>query len=215
MNLNKMYGYFDPTQYEDRFVVIGCGAIGSHVAEILTRLGIKHITLYDFDFVTEHNITNQLYTAEDVNKLKTEALANYLKKINPDLKLIVKGKYTDQPLSGHVILAVDSVDVRKEIINNNITNIYIKTWTDFRMGLTEAQAYLYTDPKNLLKTLDFTHEEAMQNTPVSPCGTTLNVNTTVKCITALGIQNLINHLLKKPNKHIVTIDLNKLDILTI
>ena len=215
MNLNKMYGYFDPNDHNERFNIIGCGAIGSHIAEILIRFGITKINLYDDDVVNEHNLTNQLYTTEDLNLPKTEALKRYLLKINPEAKITIFGRYTNQHLSGHVILAVDSVETRKSILEINKYNEHIKSWSDYRMGLTEAQHFFYTEPEHLLKTLDFTHEEAMQNTPISPCGTTLNVCTTVKSICALGVQNLIHFLLDKDTIHIITINLTDISILKI
>ena len=211
MNLNKMYGYLTPDT-DLNFNIIGCGAIGSNVAENIIRLGYTNITLYDFDTVSPHNITNQNFTSDDINKNKTECLKEYLLKINPEAEITTKGKYIDQNLSGVVILAVDNIETRKSIVEKNVGNPYIKYWLDFRMGLTEAQSFFVFNTPNeiewLLKTMDFSHEEATENTPVSPCGTTLNVVTTVKTICALGTQNLINAELSKPTYNLLLINLD-------
>ena len=59
MDLNKSREFFDPNKVKGRCHIIGCGSIGSHVAELLARYGIKKLTLYDFDVVEPHNLVNQ------------------------------------------------------------------------------------------------------------------------------------------------------------
>ena len=85
MNLNKHFEFFNPTEIKDEICIIGCGAIGSTIAEMLVRLGIESINLYDFDTVSEHNITNQMFRNEDIGKNKVDALEEILLGINPDL----------------------------------------------------------------------------------------------------------------------------------
>ena len=36
--------------------IIGCGGLGGHIAEILTRIGIGELSIYDFDIFEEHNL---------------------------------------------------------------------------------------------------------------------------------------------------------------
>ena len=95
MDLSKSYEFFKPEMLESRIHIIGCGAIGSTVAENLVRFGITNISLYDFDTVEPHNIANQMFRQTDIGKLKTEAVAEYLCEINPEcaesLKLYSEG----------------------------------------------------------------------------------------------------------------------------
>ena len=102
MDLNKSLEFFDPKKVQRVVHIIGCGSIGSNVAELLVRYGIKNIVLWDYDIVERHNIANQIFTEEDVAKPKTEALSKYLFKINPELKktLRIKNKYEGEFLSG-------------------------------------------------------------------------------------------------------------------
>ena len=86
MDLSKSYEFFKPEMCGERLHIIGCGAIGSTVAENLVRFGLTNITLYDFDTVERHNIANQMFKETDIGKLKTEALAEYLCDINPDVR---------------------------------------------------------------------------------------------------------------------------------
>jgi molybdopterin/thiamine biosynthesis adenylyltransferase len=207
MNLNKHLEFFDPTALTDEIHIIGCGAVGSTIAEQLARLGIKKLHLYDFDKVSEHNITNQMYWHKHIGMQKLTALSEILTNINPDIELILheKGWKEHHTLSGYVFIAVDNIDTRKEIIHTNRYNTNIKAAFDIRIRLTDAQHFAaHWNPQEiefLLSTMDFTREEAQASTPVSACGTTLSVTPTVRHICASAVANLINVI---TNKHKLT-----------
>ena len=210
MDLNKSLEYFDPAKVKERCHVIGCGSIGSNVAELLARYGIEHIILWDFDEVEPHNIANQLYTEEDVGKPKTKALSELLYKINPMLKrtLKTKEKYDKHILDGYVFMCVDNVDVRKEIVTTNRYNPEIKAVFDFRTTLLEGQCYFAEwnnnkQKQSLITSLDFTHEEAKANTPVSACGFELSVSHVVKMCSIMGIANFTNYINNEETKHLI------------
>lgn len=200
MNIIKHLDFFDPiTTLNGPVHIIGIGAVGSCVAEQLTRLGIEEITIYDFDTVSEHNITNQIYFYDQIGMPKDKALSDILWKINPRLKINCKGKYTDQKLSGYIFLCVDNIDLRRDITTAQKYNPYIRAVFDFRMRLTDAQLYAadWTNPKQkeaLLNSMAFTHEEAKDATPTNACGTTLSVNPTVRILVSYGIANFINFI---------------------
>ena len=210
MDLNKSLEFFDPSKVNEKCHVIGCGSIGSNVAELLARYGIADITLWDFDEVEPHNIANQLYTEEDVGQPKTVALHKMLSKINPILKksINIEYKYEGRPLSGYVFMCVDNVEVRQMIVNSNWYNPNIIAMFDFRTTLLEGQCYFAdwtnTKQKNSLKeSLNFTHEEAKANTPVSACGFELSVSPVVKMTSIMGIVNFTNFINKEPTKHLI------------
>ena len=85
MNLNKSREFFDPELLDAPIHIIGCGAVGSTIAENLARLGIKELNLWDFDDVEEHNIANQMFFQHQVNKPNTEAVESICKLINPEI----------------------------------------------------------------------------------------------------------------------------------
>lgn len=212
MNLNKHREFFDPDKFTDDIHIIGCGAVGSTIAEQLARLGIKKLHLYDFDNVTEHNITNQMFYLAHVGLTKLKALDEILHAINPDIELIhhPEGWTKGKALSGYIYLAVDNIDTRKEIVKDNLFNPNIKAMFDTRMRLTDAQHFgaLWTTEgkKFLQETMNFTREEAANSTPVSACGTTLSVTPTVRIICSLAVSNLVNVILGKPIAKTVLID---------
>lgn len=59
-----------------RIVVCGAGAIGSHLAMTLARMGAKTLYVVDFDRVEDKNLQSQIYNTADVGSLKCHALRN-------------------------------------------------------------------------------------------------------------------------------------------
>lgn len=57
------------------------------VAYALTRIGVGHLHLVDFDRVDITNLNRQQYFMEDIGKYKTDALEALLRKINPYLDI--------------------------------------------------------------------------------------------------------------------------------
>lgn len=69
-------------------VVVGCGALGTHQAELLGRAGIGTLRVADRDVVERVNLHRQvLFTEEDVaaGLPKAEAVARHIRGINPDV----------------------------------------------------------------------------------------------------------------------------------
>src|SRR5574344_44478 len=211
MNLNKHIEFFNPALVTEPIHIIGCGALGSHIAELLVRLGCDNIHLWDFDVVSPHNITNQLFVHKQIGQKKTIALSYLLEEINPQVKLTLHEKYEMQNLSGYVFLMVDSIDLRRAIVEHLKDNKYVKAVFDARMRLTDAQSYgadwtNKEDIEALLNTMQFTGEEAKASTPVSACGTTLSITPTVKMVAAVTVSNFINLMLGKELMKIILLD---------
>lgn len=197
MDLSKSYEFFQPEKVRERIHIIGCGSVGSTIAENLARCGIKKMTLWDFDKVESHNIVNQMFGQQDIGKTKVEALKDILVGINPDMELRLKPEgWNGEMLSGYIFLAVDSIEIRRKIVEQHMDNTNIKAMFDTRTLLTGAQLYAanwseYKSKKDFLNTMQFSHEEAAAETPVSACGVTLGVATTVRIAAALSVNNFI------------------------
>jgi len=214
LNLAKSYDFFKPENCTERIHIIGCGSVGSTVAELLVRFGLTKLTLYDFDIVEPKNLANQLFRQEHIGMSKVEALASMLQEINPEIdaeiKLEPKG-YINQKLSGYVFLCVDTIELRRGIATANKDNPYIKAMFDFRTRLTDAQHYAadWSDMKTVedfLRSMEFSHEEAAEETPVSACNVALSVAPTVRIIYALGVANFINFVKGTGLKKLILMD---------
>ena len=94
---------------------------------------------------------------------------------------------------------------------SNKDNPYIKAMLDFRTRLTDAQHYAadWSDMKmvdDFIKSMDFTHDEAKAETPVSACNVTLSVAPTVRMVCALGVANFINFVKGSRLKKMILVD---------
>lgn len=67
--------------------VAGLGGIGSNTAVLLCRMGIGRLHLVDYDLVDMTNINRQQYLPGNIGMPKTEALADILLNINPEIQL--------------------------------------------------------------------------------------------------------------------------------
>ena len=214
MDLSKHLEYFDPlNDIKAPIHIIGVGAIGSTVAEMLTRMGVPELHIYDMDIVTPHNLANQMFLHEHSTTAcpKESALIDLCRLINPGIIITPHGAYTNQRLAGYIFLCVDNIDLRREICQAQTVNPYIKAIFDFRMGLADAQHYAadWANPKhkeNLLNTMQFTHAEAKANSPVNACGTSLNIIYTVRSIVSFGLANFVNFIKTEEMKKMILID---------
>ena len=214
MDLSKVYEFFQPEKVDGKIHIVGCGSVGSTVAENLARCGVTDFVLWDFDTVEAHNVANQMFTQPDINRPKVEALRDILVNINPEIadriKLEPKG-WKGKLMSGYIFLAVDNIDIRREIVEKHYDSPYVKAVFDFRTMLESAQHFAadWSDEamkKSLLNSMQFSHDEASSETPVSACGVTLGVVTTVRTICELGVNNFINFVKGKGLKKTVLFD---------
>ena len=214
MDLSKSYDFFQPEKDTARIHIVGCGSVGSTLAENLARCGVTKMTLWDFDTVEAHNIVNQMFRQQDVGKTKVEALKDILMDINPEIKDDVELKpkgWEGKLMSGYIFLCVDNIELRRTIVEKHMDSPYVKAVFDFRTLLESAQHYAadwsdYKMKQDLLKSMQFSHEEAAEETPVSACGVTLGVATTVRLICALGVNNYINFVKGNGIKKLIMID---------
>lgn len=223
MNLVKSKDYFNPISVKSRCHIIGCGSVGSSVAELLARLGVEKISLYDFDIVEPHNIVNQMFVNTDIKREKVYATKDIIMGINPaaenHIKVFDKG-YSGERLSGYVFLCVDNIDLRRQICESNIQNKSIKAVFDFRTRLEDAQHYaadwsMPDDIKNLISTMQFTHEEAHEATPVTACNVEMGVAPTVRLICGCGIANFMNFVRLGVLKKMLIFNIFDFDLLAI
>lgn len=200
MDLSKIEMVFSPSSVNERIHIIGCGSVGSTIAELLARYGLTKFTLWDMDIVEPKNIVNQMFFHSDIAHPKVEAVANRICEVNPDAKADIKlmpNGWNGEQVRGYVFLAVDSIEIRKQFLEKNKYNANLLGVFDIRTGLYGAQCWSanWKDRKqieNLKNSMDFTHEEAKASTPISACGIVQGVAPTVRMISCLAVTNFIN-----------------------
>lgn len=110
--------------------IIGCGGLGSNVAEMLVRSGIGRLTLVDFDVVDERNLNRQFFFRDQVGMPKVIALSENLQRIRSDVRLdLVAERVTAANLVGlvrsacAVVEAVDEAGTKAMIVNTVLAQL--------------------------------------------------------------------------------------------
>ena len=96
-------------------LIVGAGGLGSPISIYLAALGLGKIGIIDNDNVEISNLSRQIvFDTNDINKNKSLAAVNKLKKINPDIKLQSFDrrltKHTIHEIGKHFDLIVDGSD---------------------------------------------------------------------------------------------------------
>jgi hypothetical protein len=127
-------------------------------------MGIKQLTLVDFDTVEAHNLASQSYTSLDCTRPKVEALADQLKAINPAIELtLLNAAYQGERLDAPVmIMAVDSMEIRMNIEKGMKLSGYTPYIVDGRSGGGQVEVHSQTFPAWL--------ETLYEGADTDPCG---------------------------------------------
>lgn len=123
---SRQSGIITPKELPSHIVIIGAGGIGSWTALALAKMGVKKITIVDYDVIEDVNIAPQIYGIADIGKKKAETLANF---INENMQESIaryvplaweewenREEYIAEDVEV-LIMAVDSMDVRINIWN--------------------------------------------------------------------------------------------------
>lgn len=77
-----------PTDVRElRVALLGVGALGSAVAEMLVRAGLKDITLADPDLLESGNVCRHTATLVNVGRFKVQSVAQRLRQISPIVRV--------------------------------------------------------------------------------------------------------------------------------
>lgn len=110
-------------------IICGAGGIGSNLAVMLVRSGVKRLTIIDFDMVEESNLNRQYYFKKDIGKPKVAALKEILQSITDVEVKAVQEKIDEQNardlLSGFDIVceAFDSAEQKAMLANFVLSNL--------------------------------------------------------------------------------------------
>lgn len=104
-----------------RALLIGAGTVSSNVAHALCGIGVRDVTIVDFDDVGVHNLPSQVFTSAQVGYSKAESLAeNLLARFGLDDLVVraVHDKWTmqfDREQYDIIISGADSMTVRDRV----------------------------------------------------------------------------------------------------
>ena len=203
----RQLGLFDPSKFSGNVTIVGAGSVGSFVALTLAKMGIRNIRVIDFDTVESHNLPNQFYRIDDISKPKVEALKQIITDFSGTVIDVVNKKVqkTDLSLSDFVIMAVDSMKVRKQIYKKIKSNPYVKYLIDVR---TSGESFrLYAINNGDTGDLEFYEKSLYSDKEASelPC-TAQNIVYTVAGVSAFVSAKVKKMLLNQPYKRLIIYD---------
>jgi len=76
-------GAHPPEVQSTSIAFLGCGALGSSVAELLVRGGVRQLNLFDYDSIKFGNLCRHTLDGSSVGSNKAVALAERLSRVNP------------------------------------------------------------------------------------------------------------------------------------
>lgn len=136
---------FNASAFTDDVHIIGCGGMGSHLAIGLARMGVRKMTLYDFDNFEEHNLHNQYLSTEYVQWRKVDAVAKQIEKIDRSIEVKRRHVKIDQAynMSGVAFVCVDSMQSRQTIMecclqDNQFMSAVIETRMNHAIGISHC-----------------------------------------------------------------------------
>jgi hypothetical protein len=194
MNYSRQLAVIDPNDLKDlRVDLIGAGAVGSYISWELAKIGTKNMHLWDADIVQDHNVCNQMFNLEHVNKPKVLAVAEMLKAgtgMMPSMHAqMVEGK---TEFGDYVFLAVDSMKVRKDIWEHSIKkNRHISRMIEVRMGASDMRVYTINPnlPEDIVGWEDSLYSD--DEAEVSLCGSSVSIAPTAMLTASLAVWQLI------------------------
>jgi adenylyltransferase/sulfurtransferase len=98
------------TLLKSKIAIIGCGALGTVVANNLVRAGVGKISIIDRDFVELNNLQRQiLFDEDDIGIPKAVAAAEKLKRVNSDVEIEAMVKDLNHMNAEKIMSGVDLV----------------------------------------------------------------------------------------------------------
>lgn len=142
--------------------IIGCGALGSVLSEMIVRAGVKSISLFDDDVLEAGNINRHVATLADVGKSKVPVVARRLRQISPTVyvtevteKLPCDAKALESRLDEYdVVIDCTSSDVALSIIARAWWSIP-RTFASFSLGFGGKRLFSFGVSGNRFPLSDF------------------------------------------------------------
>ena len=110
--------WYDKIKEQD-VTVVGVGGIGSWTSLLISRLGVKSLTLYDDDTVELGNISGQFYSSNDVDRFKVDAIQAAINRYSVyyNVTSINQRFENNSMVSPVVISCLDSMSARRTVFN--------------------------------------------------------------------------------------------------
>lgn len=163
-----------------------------------------NVTLWDFDSIESHNIPNQAFGIQRVGQNKAEAMAEIVKETT-GLIYPSKGIWNGEKLGSVVFSCVDSMEVRKQILESMKSGLFIEV----RMGVYHGQ--VYSIDTSIKEDRQFWLNNYVGDDVVvekSACGTSLTIGSTANLLSSIAAWQLIKHMRRDEVPRCITASVN-------
>ena len=210
---NRQLDLLDPKLTDVPVTVIGAGATGSFTALSLAKMGVRNLTVFDYDSVEEHNLPNQFYRVEDIGKPKVQALSEIIEQFE-GIRIVARNeRYKGQRLTGIVIVCVDSMDARLNIWKFVKNNPDVRLFIDSRMG-AEVMRVFCLNPCDLFQIREYeTHLYPSSEAHQERC-TAKSIMYTVLSLASLLANQVKKYLTGEQLKRELVFDMKTITLLT-
>ncbi len=205
-------GKLDEKITNSNILIIGCGALGSSLSEILVRGGAKNIVLEDFDTIKGGNLCRANYDLNDLVYYKIDRLTKRLQAISPFVNInSISVKLNNYDLDTVKDIFNKKIDIIFDCsTDTEVTYIIDKlnfTGKTFSLAITNnAKSFVSITGKNLTKQaktiFDFVENEAPSYFEGTGCGyPTFEANyNDINALLNIGVK-VINNNYSKSKKH--------------
>lgn len=137
--------WYDKIKEQD-VTIVGVGGIGSWTSLLISRLGVKSLTLYDDDTVELGNISGQFYSSNDIDRFKVDAIQGAINRYSVYYATTsINQKFeNDSIVSPVVISCLDSMEARSVVFNS---------WKHAALSASDRSKYLFIDGRLSAETL--------------------------------------------------------------
>lgn len=133
LNHSQQESLFDPSDARP-VTLIGAGSVGSHVAVMLTKMGVRDLMVYDHDGVESHNIPMSVYRPSDLGRKKVLALWDRVREVS-GVEIKARAEpWVGQALRTDVICCVDTMEARQALWKASRLNPHVGVFVDTRVA---------------------------------------------------------------------------------
>jgi|ERR1051326_3408871 molybdopterin/thiamine biosynthesis adenylyltransferase len=126
---------------DKKVCIVGCGSIGSALADMLVRSGVEHFTLIDSDEFSQENLARHVLTPRALDKNKADALSHHLMSVNPSVYVNVCPSKVEDARITPLDIFISCVDsyraesyVNQLALNLGVPAVFVGCWGAARTG---------------------------------------------------------------------------------
>jgi adenylyltransferase/sulfurtransferase len=158
-----------------RVLVVGAGALGNEVCKNLAMMGVKLIVVLDRDTVETANLSRSVFFREkDHGRAKTDAIAERLQELNPDVEILKLTGDLDSELGlgllrrmDVVFSCLDSRLARRSV--NRMCGKMSKPWVDGAMEDLLGEVAVYVPGQGPCYECTLSHAEKTRIAEAASC----------------------------------------------